>query len=429
MIPGLGIPLFVLLTALSTYYGGALAGLAALGRLEKEDERPAGPPALTAFILRDATSAMAAWVVAGFFCGLASVLCLASVAASLLVPRWPVFATQAAALVCTTVAILLGLVLWKRLAEESPRGYCVTAAALVLPVYLLLYPLRRPLGNALARLYPPSALRAGVLFTEDVEAHENGNGPRLLDRDEREMIERVFLLGETVVREIMVPRIDMVAVEESTSVADFVKLVREKRHSRLPVYRDNVDNIIGFLHIKDVIAHVDRLGQTKLHDLLRPAYFVPETKRADDLLSEMRARRMHLAIVVDEYGGTAGIVTLEDVIEEVVGEIQDESDKEQPLVSRLADGSFRVDAKVDLDDLNERLRVALPAGDYDTLGGYLYGLAGKIPAAGDRFRGSGLEFVIGGVRGKRITKVIVRPLPARTVDGSGGGDPECGAGS
>jgi CBS domain containing-hemolysin-like protein len=413
-----GIPLFLFSLMLSTFFGAALAGLAALGRVAEKRTNSTDPPALTGFILRDATSAMAAWLVAAFLAGLVSVLALDRVALTLF-PELSPLLVRALVVVVDTLAILLGLLAWKRVAERAPNAYSVTAAALVVPLYLLLYPVRRFLGGALTKLYPPSARHTGVLFSDEVkEMTENGNGSRLLDRDEREMIQRVFQMGDKVVREIMVPRIDMVAIDEGTTIGEVVKLVQEKRHSRIPVYRGNVDSIIGFLHIKDVIASVDRLHEMRLHDLLRPAYFVPETKQIDDLLSEMRAKRMHLAIVVDEYGGTAGLVTLEDVLEEVVGEIQDESDKELPLVSPLADGSYRVDAKVDLDELNEQLHVALPADDYDTLGGYLYGLAGKIPAAGDRFRDSGLEFVIGGVRGKRITQVIVRSVTAASPDGS-----------
>ena len=231
------------------------------------------------------------------------------------------------------------------------------------------------------------------------------------------MITRVFQLGETVVREIMVPRIDMVAVEESTPIAAVIRLIQSEGHSRLPVYRHVIDNVVGFLYIKDLITNFDALERLQLRELVRPAYFVPETKRVDDLLAEMRSRRLYLAIVVDEYGGTAGLVTMEDVIEEVVGEIHDELDEEQQLVSSMGDGSYRVDAKVDLDDLNDLLHVALPADEYDTLGGFLYALAGKIPAAGDRFEHDGLEFTIGSVRGKRITQVHVRPRPAPPVGG------------
>jgi Mg2+/Co2+ transporter CorB len=197
---------------------------------------------------------------------------------------------------------------------------------------------------------------------------------------------------------------------ESTPMPQ-VRVLKEKRRRacRCVAHRQHR----RLLASQDVLASLDGAQEPRL---LRPVHFVPETKRVGELLAEMRERRLHLVIVVDEYGGTAGLVTLEDVIEEVVGEIQDESDKEQPLLTPLADGSFRVDAKVNLEELAERLQVALPVDEYDTLGGYLYGLAGKIPAPGDRFADSGLEFVIRGVRGRRITQVLVKPSTMATAD-------------
>jgi CBS domain containing-hemolysin-like protein len=406
---------FVLCVALSTFYGAALGAFAALGRWLEQRETP-HLTGLSSTLLRDVPTMTSAWFVGSVTLGLAALLLLSkTLAAPTSIPRLLLTLTA------TLLALIVGAALWSRRAESSPHRYTVAAAILALPFFVVLFPLRRVLGPALTRLYPPFTSRAGRLLAQDMEdLASNGELSRLLDQEEREMIQRVFDLSETVVREIMVPRIDMVAVEETTPIPDLLKLLREKRHSRIPVYRERIDSIVGFLHIKDLVLNTGELEKLQLQDIIRPAHFVPETKRADDLLSDMRARRMHLAIVVDEYGGTAGLVTLEDVIEELVGEIQDETDKEQPLIVRLADGSFRIDAKVDLDDLNERLEVNLPADEYDTLGGFLYGLAGKIPIPGDRFRDLGLEFVISGVRGKRITQVLVRRVEPAPVHESRG---------
>jgi putative hemolysin len=402
------IPLFLMCTALAGFYAAAVVGLTALGRRLEEREHPPSPQALAAFILRDSTAAITAWFVGALWAGVGATLALGSSARG-----WTGLSGALAmivAQVAAAAAIVVSLLLWKRLAESFPRAYCDVAAVLVLPFYLLLYPLRRPLGAALVRLYPSLDLRHGVLFAADVEDIADGEDhDRLLDRDEREMIQRVIELDETVVREIMVPRIDMVALEESTPIPDVIRIIQKEGHSRLPVYRDSVDNIVGFLYSKDLITNFDRLAQQQLRDLVRPTYFVPEAKRVGELLAEMRARRIYLCMVVDEYGGTAGLVTMEDVIEQVVGDIHDELDEEQALIHPLDDGSYRVDAKVDLDDLNERLQVTLPADEYDTLGGFLYALAGKIPAVGDHFEHDGLDFTIAAVRGKRITQVILRP--------------------
>lgn len=418
MNPWTAIPAAAAALALAGFYGAAIAGLSALERILEQRDRAGDPPGLAAFILRDAIAAATAWVFGATAAALAGVLAVWHMVAAW-APAPPGFGT-AAVIACGWAAMLLGsLLVWKQLAETAPRPYCDTAAVLVLPFYLLLYPFRRALGTALMRFYPPLTLRGGVFFKDDIEELTTGDdNDRLLDRDEREMISRVIHLGETVVREIMVPRIDMVALEESTTLEDAIRVIRTEGHSRLPVYRESVDDMVGFLYAKDLITHYDQLPGKTLRELVRPAYFVPETKRVAELLAEMRSRRLYLAMVVDEYGGTAGLVTMEDVIEEVVGEISDELDEEQTLVHPVGDGAFRVDAKVDLDELNERLQVALPADEYDTLGGFLYALAGKIPVPGDRFTHEGLEFTIAAVRGKRITQVLLRPhVAAPAADG------------
>jgi putative hemolysin len=405
------LPLFVLCTALAGFYGAAVAGITTLGRLLEEREREVRPVDLPAFLLRDANFAVTSWVVGGLWAAVGAALALGTAAARSWGALPNAFAVACAQVVCA-VALLVSLLLWKQLAVAMPRIYCDVAALLALPFFLLLYPVRQPLVAALVRLYPPLDLRDGRLSTADIDGiEEDDDGPRLLDRDEREMIHRVIGLDETVVREIMVPRIDIVALEESTPLPEVIRIIQSEGHTRLPVYRDGVDNVIGFLYSKDLITHYDRLAAMQLSELVRPTYFVPETKRVGDLLAEMRERRLYLAMVVDEYGGTAGLVTMEDVIEEVVGEIHDELDEEQNLIHPQDDGSFRVDAKVDLDDLNERLQVQLPAGEYDTLGGFLYGLAGQIPAVGDRFTHADLAFTISAVRGRRITQVHVRRVP------------------
>ncbi len=409
------LPLAALGTALAGFYAAAIAGLPAFERLLEARERAPDPPGLAAFILRDATAAVTSWVFGGICMAVIGALLLAQTLEPLFVqaPRGVLIVLFAGLYTTALLGALLG---WMRAAEAVPRAYCDTAAVLVLPFYLLLYPVRRPLGTALVRLYPPLTLQSGVLFKEDAEdLVEGDDSARLLDRGEREMISRVIHLGETVVREIMVPRIDMVAIEASATIDEAIHLIQREGHSRLPVYRETVDDVVGFLYAKDLIKNHDRLATLQLRELVRETYFVPETKRVAGLLAEMRARRMYLAVVVDEYGGTAGLVTMEDVIEEVVGEIHDELDEEQALVHALGDGSFRVDAKVDLDELNERMQVLLPADEYDTLGGFLYALAGKIPSPGDRFEHEALEFTIVAVRGKRITQVHVRRTSAPAV--------------
>ena len=219
----------------------------------------------------------------------------------------------------------------------------------------------------------------------------------------------------------MVPRIDMVAFDQNTPVAEVVATVNDSLHSRLPVYDGSVDKVVGVLYAKDLLNLI-RDGKFAAADhtvkkLVRPAYFIPESKKIDEVLDEFRAKRIHMAVVIDEYGGTAGIVTLEDVLEEIVGEIEDEFDEEEKLYEWLAPTSLRVDPKIDLEDLQEVLgRPVTAAADEnsETLGGLIYEAAGKVPAAGDAVVVDDLSVTVEKVEDQRIVQAVIRapePLP------------------
>ncbi len=236
-----------------------------------------------------------------------------------------------------------------------------------------------------------------------------------LEEDERRMIHSIFEFGETLVREVMVPRTDMITVDRSTSVEALVEVIRECGHSRIPIYEGRVDRIIGILHAKDLLIRIGS-GEpiTDLGDIVRPPYFVPETKKIDQLLREFQQEKTHMAIVVDEYGGTAGLVTLEDVLEEIVGEIQDEYDFEVPLYRRIDEKTLVVDAKMDLHDLNELLEIDLPTEEgYESLGGFILNLTGYVPAENDVVTYDGYDFVIEKVDGNRIVRVRIVRVPER----------------
>lgn len=229
--------------------------------------------------------------------------------------------------------------------------------------------------------------------------------------EETEMIHSIFEFGETTVKEIMVPRIDMVCIEISSSVDDLIKVTGEKGHSRIPIYGGQVDNIKGIIHVKNLIPELlaDKKN-IKLQRLLRPAFFVPESKKIGDLLSELKREKIHMAIVVDEYGGTAGLVTLEDIIEEIVGEIQDEYDKEQPLYRKVTPGTFVVDGRMSIDELNEVLPEPILQSeeeDYETLAGLIYHFTESIPNTNDLITYLNYDFVIEEVVRQRIKKVKV----------------------
>ena len=228
-----------------------------------------------------------------------------------------------------------------------------------------------------------------------------------LERDETRMIHSIFQLGETLAREIMVPRIDMLALEADTPVGGAVQALLKSGHSRVPVYDDTVDNMLGLLYSKDLLRvwqEGDKIAS--LRALLRPAYFIPEAKKVDELLAEMQSRRIHMAIVVDEYGGVAGLVTLEDIVEEIVGEIQDEFDQgEESPYQELGDGDYLFLGRVDLDDFNEVMGSDLPKYEADTLGGYIYSSLGRVPHVGDQVQKDELLLTVEQVSARRIRKV------------------------
>jgi magnesium and cobalt transporter len=225
--------------------------------------------------------------------------------------------------------------------------------------------------------------------------------------DEREMIQGVRELGETTVKEVMVPRIDTVFLALDSDRDELLEKVVSCGHSRIPVYGDTIDQVVGVLYAKDLLRVLVKGGDFSLADLVRRPFFVPESKRIDSLLKEFRRKRVHIAVVVDEYGGVSGIVCLEDIIEEIVGEIQDEFDEEREDVVRLGDSSWLCDARADLDDVNRETGLSLPADDFDTLGGYAFALFGKIPARYERASEGDLDFTVQDMDGHRITSVKI----------------------
>ncbi|MEW6567389.1 MAG: hemolysin family protein [Chloroflexota bacterium] len=254
-----------------------------------------------------------------------------------------------------------------------------------------------------------AARQAHPVVTEEaimtlVDAGEEGG---VIEEEEKAMIYSIFQLGDTLAREVMVPRIDILAFDESTTLKQAADALLRAGHSRAPVYSGSIDNIIGLLYAKDLLA-AWREGKHEgmVRDLLRPAYFVPEAKKADDLLAEMQSNRVHMAVVVDEYGGTAGVVTIEDIVEEILGEIQDEYDVAEELpYNRLSDGSYLFKGQIPIDDVNELMEVELPKDVSDTLGGLVFNRLGRVPAAGEAVEVDGLRLTVEQVAGRRIRKV------------------------
>ncbi len=233
-----------------------------------------------------------------------------------------------------------------------------------------------------------------------------------LEETEKKMIHSIIEFGEKTVKEIMVPRIDMVCCQTDYSLEKIRQLVKNEGHSRFPLYQGNIDNIVGILNVKDLfLDKIKKKQKLDLKRIARKAYFIPESKKIDELLAEMKKEKTHIAIVVDEYGGTAGLVTMEDILEEIVGEIQDEYDLgEEEMVRKIDNENFRVSAKLSIEDLNEALGTSLPEKEFETVGGFIYDLVGSVPEEGKVLISGDLKFTVEKVVGQRITTVKVTKL-------------------
>lgn len=242
---------------------------------------------------------------------------------------------------------------------------------------------------------------------------QQGQTDGALEKEERQMIYSIFQFGDTLAREIMIPRIDMLALDVQTSIPDALEALVKSGHSRVPVYEDTVDNIIGLLYSKDLLLHFQHPESVpSLREKLRPVFFIPEAKKLDELLTELQTKRVHMAVVVDEYGGVAGLVTLEDIIEEIIGEIQDEYDQSEELpYIKISDDEYIFRGNIDLDDFNEVMDTEIIKDNAETLGGFMYSAIGKVPIGGEIIQLDNVKLTVENVLGRRIRKIRALRLP------------------
>jgi putative hemolysin len=300
---------------------------------------------------------------------------------------------------------------------------------LLLPPFDVAARFVQPLTNALVRLIVDGRRerQASAQNGETEELREaaadrpDGTAQQSLnERDERKLLQSIVEFGDTLVREVMTPRPDIVAISEDATLEQLQALFREQEYSRIPVYKENLDNILGIVFIKDLLRITEEQSRQGLPALLRPATFVPETKRVSELLKEFQRKQVQLAIVVDEYGGTAGLVTLEDLLEEIVGEIRDEYDVEAEPVVDEGSGSFVFSAKVNFDEVRERLDVEIEPEGFETVGGYVLTRVGRVPSAGETFEIDGLIVEVLEAERRRIHRVRMRRAPTASAEVEGG---------
>lgn len=268
------------------------------------------------------------------------------------------------------------------------------------------------IANFFVTLFGGKIARRPFVTEEEIKMMVSvGAEEAAIEEEEKEMIHSIFEFGDTIVREVMIPRPDMVVVGSGATIEEVLDQVITAGHSRIPVYEGTIDNVMGLVYAKDLLVYINgreaRDKEVRIQKLMRPAFFVPETKHVSELLREMQQKKTHMAIVLDEYGGTAGLVTIEDLLEEIVGEIFDEYDLEEAMVEVLSHDSYRIDGRAPMDEVRELVGVDLPAYGGETIGGFVYDLVGHIPVPGEVVEYDTLRFEVEKVVGRRISKIIV----------------------
>jgi putative hemolysin len=319
------------------------------------------------------------------------------------------------------LSLILNVIVFFVFAEAAPKTWAVqhTDRAALSTTRLLWFLTEFPPVRWIVRLLlglvnwilPGKGLKQGPFVTEE-EIRQMADAAALessIETEERELIHSIFEFGDTVVREVMAPRTDIVAVEAGATVDEAIEIAISAGKSRLPAHESGLDEVVGLVFLKDLVSRsAAGEGLEPVRQSLRAAHIVPESKRVAELLREMQTEKFHMAIVVDEYGGTAGLVTMEDLLEEIVGEITDEYDVEEPDVEQLTNGSWRVPGRTPIDDVNDHLHTELPQEEWDTVGGLVFNTLGHVPTEGECLTVDGLEFCVERMQGPRIVTVTIR---------------------
>lgn len=331
------------------------------------------------------------------------------------------------AIVAAFIFGFLCCLLPRRLATRHPEK----VALALIPIFSVIYTLSYPLYGLCAVFAYPFVRIAGVKLHDDGETVTEEDIRGMIDVGEeigtiegtqKDMVNNIFEFDDITAAEIMTPRIDVAAVDVEDGLIEALRIAVDNGYSRLPVYEEDIDHIIGILYIKDLLPYVGRNlpKNVTIRILLRDTHFVPDTKKCDELFEEMNAKHLQMAIVVDEYGGVAGIVTIEDLLESIVGNMQDEFDNEEEEITQLDDDSFEIDGALSIGELEELLSVELPEGDYDTLAGFILDQLGHIPADGEEatVQYEDITFTVKGMDDLRIDNVLVKRLPAHDAENS-----------
>jgi len=420
--------ILLILVALSAFFSFSETAITSIGKIKVEElkaKRKLGHKSLV--WLKDNPSTMLAIILVGNN--------IVNISASALATSMAISALSKSGYdgLGTALGVAIGLTTFLILVfgEIIPKTIAIRtagrAALIVAPFIWVLSIIFYPFVQILILISTPFVLifggrmpKKGPFLTKDeIEMMISLGGKEgVIKEEEREMISSIFEFGRTIVREVLTPRPDMQCVEVSDPCEKARALIVEGGHSRIPVFDGNLDNIIGVVYAKDMLKTGLKADESStLRDFLRPALFVPEAKRVEHLLHEMQAARTHIAIVVDEYGGTAGLVTMEDLVEEIVGEIYDEFEKKVKSVDKIDENTTILDARLNISDVNAMLNLSLPEKDYDTVAGFIFGLLGKVPAVGDQTQYDNILISVERVHKRRITRAKIVKLAKSTEEG------------
>jgi CBS domain containing-hemolysin-like protein len=367
----------------------------------------AGPRSgqLTYHVLKEPSRYLSITLAGSNLAEVANAALVTSILIGLYGPRGDLYAF----LILTPLILVFGEILPKTLFQQKADRWIQKIAPIIWVLSFFLYPLvwfMSKTSGAILRLTQEERSRGIFYSRKELQLLLKSEGERSdMKPMEKAMIHRIFQLSTTKVKEVMIPLVDVVALEENLEVEEVISQARQENYSRYPVYCERVDNIIGILHSFDLLFSRDK-GQS-IQSFIRPISFFPETKPADELLLDLQRKGETMAVVVDEYGGAVGIITVEDILEEVVGEIEDEFDIGQPLYRKIGPGKFLINARIEIDRIHEVLKLGLPKGDYETLGGFVLDRLGRVPLAGEGFRFEGMLFEVQKADERSVSEVLV----------------------
>lgn len=314
------------------------------------------------------------------------------------------------AIIWTVITLIFGDIIPKTIAAKIPVRSSLRLARFVKILIILLTPFTwifKKISNA--TIYPVvKKLKEDEpnVTEEDIRSLASlGEREGVIEELEKQIIHNVLEFTDSVVHEVMVPRVDMIGVDKNAATADVINTIKESGHSRIPVFEDDIDNIIGIIYAKDILTYTKEEKELKINEIMRPVHFVPETKKIVELLAEMQKLKVHIAIALDEYGGTSGLVTVEDLLEEIVGEIQDEYDQELPKIVKIDENNFLIGGGADIEEVIEVTGLPVAEGEFDTMGGFVFSYIGRVPKQGEEFEINDYRITVTSVIGKRVAQV------------------------